>query len=104
MDASSRTRVARGGLSLLLAGAIVGLVAVSGLQNTTGLAVAFVVFGVAALVVGKAAEQQVLLGIWLAPVVAGVIVYAFEPDALLTQSFLLGVIGVAQLLFSQAGK
>ncbi|WP_256295756.1 hypothetical protein [Haloarchaeobius salinus] len=104
MDASSRTRVARGGLSLLLAGAIVGIVAASGVQNTTGLAVTLVVSGVVALVVGKAVEQQVLLGIWLAPVVAGVIVYVFEPDALLTQSFLLGVIGVAQLLFSQAGK
>jgi hypothetical protein len=103
MDASSRTRVARGGLSLLLAGVVVGIAAASGLQNTTGLAITLVVFGVAALVVGKVTEQQVLLGIWLAPVVAGVIVYAFEPDALLTQAFLLGAIGVAQLLFSQAG-
>ncbi|MFC4405136.1 hypothetical protein [Haloarchaeobius iranensis] len=103
MDASSRTQVARGGLSLLLAGAIVGLVAASGIQNATGLAVTLVVVGALALVVGKAAEQQVLLGVWLAPVVAGVIVYVFEPDALLTQAFLLGVVGIAQLLFSQTG-
>lgn len=103
MDASSRTRVARGGLSLLLAGALVGIVSASGLQNTTGLAVTLVVLGVVALAVGKAVEQQVLLGIWLAPVVAGIIVYAFEPAALLTQAFLLGAIGVAQLLFSQIG-
>lgn len=104
MDQTRRTRVARGGLSLLLAGVIVGVVTVTGVPASTVLALALVVVGVAALVVGSVADQQVLLGVWLAPVVAGVVLYAFEAATLGTQAALLVAIGVAQLLFSQVGE
>ncbi|WP_435348286.1 hypothetical protein [Haloarchaeobius sp. HRN-SO-5] len=104
MDQERRTRIARGGLSLLLAGGVVGVVALAGLPVTTALLSGLVGVGVACLLVGVYADRPVAMAVWLSPVVAAVVLALFGDagsDSLLTQAALLGVIGVAQVIFSQ---
>ena len=107
MDQERRTSIARGGLTLLLGGGIVGAIALSGVSVTTALIGALLGLSAALLVTGYKTDRQALLAVWFAPVVAAIVLFLFADggsgDTLLLQAGLLAVIGVGQVLLSQLG-
>ncbi|WP_435334146.1 hypothetical protein [Haloarchaeobius sp. TZWWS8] len=107
MEQEKRTGIARGGVSFILAAAVVFVLGVTNTPTTTGLAAALAVLGVAIAIGAQVLDNPVLAAVWLAPVVAAVVVFLHQGSSgqdLLTQAFVVGAIGVAQVFFSQVGK
>ncbi|WP_121820996.1 hypothetical protein [Halostella salina] len=104
MDQSQRTRIARGGLSLVVAGVLIAVVAALGLSASTEVLAALVVGGVGLAVAGYAGDRPALAAVWPAPLFAAAGLYLFAADgrtALFVEALLFVVVGVAQLIFSQ---
>ncbi|WP_435359771.1 hypothetical protein [Haloarchaeobius sp. DFWS5] len=107
MEQDQRTSIARGGLSFLLAGVVVFVIGITNTPSSLGLAVALVVLG---LLIGGVAyqfDQPILAAIWMAPVIAAVVLFVQQDTdgpGLVTQALIVGAIGIAQVFFSQIGK
>jgi len=104
MDQSQRTRIARGGLSLVVAGVLIAAVAALDVGASSGLFAALVIVGVAAAAAGRVAERPVFAAVWPAPLFAAAGLYLFAGDgrsALFAEAGLFVVVGVGQLIFSQ---
>jgi len=104
MEQSQRTRIAQGGLSLVVAGVLIAAVAALDLGASPGVLAALVVGGVGLAIAGYAGDQPALAAVWPAPLFAAVGLYLFASDgrtALFVEALLFVLVGVAQLIFSQ---
>ncbi|WP_439028260.1 hypothetical protein [Haloarchaeobius sp. DT45] len=107
MEQSQRTGIARGGLSFMLAAVVIFAVGATQTYPSDGLLAALVVLGLAVAVASQVLENPVLAAVWFAPIVAAIVLFLQQDTSsenLVTQSVVVGAIGVAQVLFSQAGK
>ncbi|WP_267641615.1 hypothetical protein [Haloarchaeobius amylolyticus] len=107
MEQSQRTGIARGGLSFMLAAVVIFAVGATGTYPSDGLLAALVVLGVAIVVASRLLENPMLAAVWFAPIVAAIVLFLQQDTSsenLVTQSVVVGAIGVAQVLFSQVGR
>jgi hypothetical protein len=107
MEQAQRTRIARGGLSFLLAAAVVFLVGLTNTYPSDEIIVSLVVVGIALAIGSQLLGNPVLEAVWLAPIIAAFVLYFQQetpgPD-LMVQAVIVAGIGVMQVLFSQVGR
>ncbi|WP_435365480.1 hypothetical protein [Haloarchaeobius sp. DYHT-AS-18] len=107
MEQSQRTGIARGGLSFMLAAVVIFAVGATRTYPSDGIIAALVVLGVAVAIASQVLDNPVLAAVWFAPVVAAIVLFLQQDtpsENLVTQSVVVGAIGVAQVLFSQVGR
>lgn len=100
MDAAQRAKFARGGLFLLLGGALVVAFALGGIRASASLYAGLVGGTLALAVASLLSDEPVVRAIWFAPGVAavGVAVASVAPGGKLGVGAVIAVVGVVQLV------
>jgi len=100
MDAAQRAKFARGGVFLLLGGALLIVFALADVQATASLYAGLVGGTLALAVAALTSDEPLVRAVWFAPGVAavGVAVAGVAPGGKLGVGAVIGVLGVLQLV------
>lgn len=100
LDAAQRAKFARGGVFLLLGGALVVVFALAGIQATASLYAGLVGGTLALAVAALTSDEPLVRAVWFAPGVAavGVAVASVAPGGKLGVGAVIAALGILQLV------